>query len=209
MNRSTATALRAAGIALSISGILTACTVFPVPEAPRVMDLPVPQALKTNTTSRPESLRIDTPRASNPYNSSRILAKPQPWEFRVYGGVRWRDSVPVLLQDMLAGAFRASASFQHVAIDSGPGNTDLNLATEIIAFHAVTHSDSTRVTIEVFGQLVDSRSQKTLCSNSFTVSKPAGNTNIDEVVLAFGTAGDQLADEIIAWAKNCNAAPPG
>ncbi|WP_298446999.1 ABC-type transport auxiliary lipoprotein family protein [uncultured Marinobacter sp.] len=207
MSRSVIQRFKAAGIALAISGSMAACTVFPVPEAPRVMDFPTPHALNGNTASRSESLRIDTPMASDPYNSSRILAKPLPWEFRVYGGVRWRDTVPVLVRDMLAGAFRASASFQHVVMDPAPGSADLSLSTEINAFHAINQGDSARVTLSIYGQLVDNRSQVILCSNSFTVSTPAEDTSIESVVLAFGDAGEQLANELIAWATNCDANP--
>lgn len=207
MSRSAIQRFKAAGIALAISGSMAACTVFPVPEAPRVMDFPTPHTLNSNTASRSESLRIDTPMASDPYNSSRILAKPLPWEFRVYGGVRWRDTVPVLVRDMLAGAFRDSASFQHVVMDPAPGSADLSLSTEINAFHAINQGDSARVTLSVYGQLVENRSQAILCSNSFTVSTPAEDKSIEAVVLAFGNAGEQLANELIAWAKNCDPNP--
>ncbi|MBK1874636.1 MULTISPECIES: ABC-type transport auxiliary lipoprotein family protein [Marinobacter] len=207
MSRLAIKGLKAAGVAFVISGSMAACTVFPVPEAPRVMDFPTPLKPDSNAISRSKSLRIDMPVASDPYNSSRILAKPQPWEFRVYGGVRWRDTVPVLVRDMLAGAFRASASFQHVVMDPAPGSADLSLSTEINAFHAINQGDSTRVTVSVYGQLVNNRSQGILCSRSFTVSTPAEDTSIDAVVLAFGNAGEQLADELIAWATSCEATP--
>ena len=199
----TAKTCRTLGTAMLVSGALTACTVFPIPEAPRVMDFPVPAELQKSGTSRPESLRIDTPFASEPFNSSRILAKPEPWEFTVYGGVRWRDTAPVLLRDMLAGAFRASDVFRDVVIDTGPSNSDLTLATEISAFHAVNHGNSTRVTVTVYGQLINNRSRQTLCSSNFIVSAPAGDQTINSVVQAFGDAGEELAKNLIDWARNC------
>lgn len=198
---------RTMGAALVVSGMMTACTVFPTPEAPRVMDFPVPQGLQKGETSRPQSLRIDTPFASEPFNSTRILAKPMPWEFQVYGGVRWRDTAPVILRDMLAGAFRAKASFRDVIMDTGPGNTDLSLATEITAFHTVSQGDSTRVTVAIYGQLIDNRSRETLCSDSFIVSTPAGDKSIDSVVQAFGSAGERLAEDVIDWANACDIGP--
>ncbi|MBU2873963.1 ABC-type transport auxiliary lipoprotein family protein [Marinobacter salexigens] len=200
-----AKAIRAFGTVMAVSGALTACTVFPIPEAPRVMDFPVPEELQNSGTSRPESLRVDTPFASEPYNSSRILAKPEPWEFTVYSGVRWRDTAPVLLRDMLAGAFRASDVFRDVVIDTGPSNSDLTLATEISAFHTVNHGDSARVTVTVYGQLINNRSRQTLCSSNFIVSAPAKDKSINSVVQAFGDAGEELAINLIDWARNCEA----
>ncbi|MGO1691573.1 MAG: ABC-type transport auxiliary lipoprotein family protein [Marinobacter sp.] len=199
--------LRAVGAALLVSGTMTACTVFPTPEAPRVMDFPVPLGLQESAISRPQSLRVDTPFASEPFNSTRILTKPVPWEFQVYGGVRWRDTAPVILRDMLVGAFRAKANFRDVTTDTGPGNTDLSLATEITAFHTVSQGDSTRVTVAIYGQLIDNRSRATLCSDSFIVSTPAGDKSIDSVVQAFGSAGERLAKEVIDWANACEISP--
>lgn len=205
MKGATVQAFQTASIALLTSGILTACTVFPTPEAPRVMDFPVPQGLQESETSRPQNLRIDTPFASEPFNSTRVLAKPVPWEFRVYSGVRWRDTAPVILRDMLIGAFRAKATFRDVIMDTAPGNTDLSLATEITAFHTVSQGDSTRATVAIYGQLIDNRSRETLCSESFIVSTPAKNKSIDAVVQAFGTTGRGLAEEVMTWASTCEA----
>ncbi|MGO1463383.1 MAG: ABC-type transport auxiliary lipoprotein family protein [Marinobacter sp.] len=203
MNNTAVKTIRAASTALLISGIMTGCTVFPTPEAPRVMDFPVPQGVQKSSVSRPQSLRVDTPFASEPFNSTRILAKPEPWEFQVYGGVRWRDTVPVILRDMLVGAFRANANFRDVTMDTGPGNTGLSLATEITAFHTVNQGANTRATIAIYGQLIDTRSRKTLCSERFIVSTPAEDTSIDAVVQAFGGAGKRLAGEVITWANAC------
>ena len=203
MNNSAVKTLWTLGTALVVSGMMTACTIFPTPEAPRVMDFPPPHNLQKSLTTRPESLRVDTPFASEPFNSTRILAKPEPWEFRVYGGVRWRDTVPVILREMLVSAFRTSSGFRDVSMDTGPGNTDLTLATEVTAFHAVSQSNSTRVTIAIYGQLVDNRSRTTLCSDSFIVSTPAADNSIDSIVQAFGKAGERLADDVIKWANAC------
>lgn len=195
--------LRAAGAAVLVSGLVTACTVFPTPEAPRVMDLPPPQGVEKSSVVRPQRLRIDTPFASEPFNSTRILTKPVPWEFQVYGGVRWRDTVPVILRDMLAGAFRDNANYQAITMDTGPGKTDLNLATEVTAFQTVNQGDNTRATIAIYVQLIDTRSRKALCSERFIVSTPADNTSIEAVIQAFGGAGEKLAKKVIAWTNTC------
>lgn len=203
MNKAAVKHVRAAGTLLAVSGILTACTLFPTPEAPRVMDFPGPLTLQKSATSSSHSLRVDTPFASEPFNSTRILAKPVPWEFRVYGGVRWRDTTPVILRDMMVDAFRATEGFNNVIMETGAGNTDLNLATEITAFHTTSQGDRTRVTITVYGQLIENRSQETLCAENFTVSEPVEDEGIDSVVRAFGSAGRELAESMTSWAQKC------
>ena len=66
MNNATAKAFRTVGTALVVTGIMTACTVFPTPEAPRVMDFPAPQNVEKSVTINPQSLRVDTPLATEP-----------------------------------------------------------------------------------------------------------------------------------------------
>lgn len=207
MNRTAAKAFKMLGMALIVPGLISGCTVFPRQEAPRVMDFPVPDGLQKSDTEQPQRLRINTPSASEPYDGTKILAKPDPWEIRVYGGVRWRDTKPVILRDMLAGAFRESTTFRDVATDASPGNTDVTLATDITAFHAVINGDTARVTIAIYGQLVDNRSRETFCSDHFVVSTPVNDQNIESVVQAFGSAGKRLSQEVIKWAGACDGLP--
>lgn len=196
--------------ALMITGVLVAatggCTVFPNPEPPRVMDFSVPDPTFRAKETRAYSFRVDTPYASDPINSNRILAKPTPWEFQVYEEVRWRDTIPIIVRDLLVKTIRASKGFTEVITDTNPADSDWTMITELSAFHTENNGQSVKVVIDLHGQVVDNRSRATLCSDSFRIEQPAEGASIEQVAKAFSEAGEKLSQRITQWATDCNGA---
>jgi len=187
-----------------IVATVAGCTVYPSLEPPRVMDFsaesPVPKATRTHAFS----LRIDTPYASDPLGSNKILAKPTPLEFRIYDGVRWRDTAPVVVRDLLVTSFREAGAFNSVISDTNPADADWTLVSELTAFHTEINVGEVHATIELHGQLVDNRSRKTLCAASFVAREEADNNLIEPVVEAFSAAGKTLSVAVVNWAGDCH-----
>ncbi|MBW4933034.1 ABC-type transport auxiliary lipoprotein family protein [Marinobacter sp. F4206] len=202
MNRRLAVFTLTAGLLASLAG----CTVFPNPEPPRVMDFSVPDPTFRARETRPYSFRVDTPYASDPLNGNRILAKPTPWEFQMYDGVRWRDTVPVIVRDLLLRTVRASRGFENVISDTNPADADWTLISELSAFHSENNGQTANVVIELHGQVVNNRSRATLCSDSFRIEQQSNGTSIESVVEAFSLAGERLSKTITQWATKCNGA---
>ncbi|OEY67426.1 ABC-type transport auxiliary lipoprotein family protein [Marinobacter sp. X15-166B] len=204
-----------------IAGLMSlpGCTVLPRPDPPRVMDFPVPELPRQTdgaAPAMPVTLRVDTPHASEPFNGTGILAKPQPWEFRIYGGVRWRDNIPVIMRDLLAGVLRSSGSYHGVISDTNPATAQHSLITELSAFHTerpgLTAPDTTRqydAVIELHAQLLDNRSRATLCARSFRATEPIRpeDTAVEAAVLALAAAGQALALELRDWLQACPHQP--
>lgn len=180
------------------------CTVFPTPEPPRVMDFAVPDPTFEARKTRPYSFRVDTPYASDPLNSNRILAKPTPWEFQVYDQVRWRDTIPVIVRDLLVKTIRASHGFENVISDTNPADADWTLVSELSAFHTENDSETVTAVIELHGQVINNRSRITLCSDSFRIEQKVEGAEIEAVVEAFSRAGERLSKTITGWATGCN-----
>ncbi|AOY90184.1 hypothetical protein BKP64_06450 [Marinobacter salinus] len=186
-----------------LTGNLIGCTVFPNPEPPRVLDLPAATSAYQADSARPYSLRIDTPYASEPFNSTRVLAKPSPWEFRVFEGVRWRDTAPVIIRDLLVRDIRASKGFQNVVSDTSPADTDWTLITELSAFHAENSAGTFDVLIALHAQIVNNGSKATLCAHSFAVEQAASGAAIEQVIEAFSQAGAAMSEAVTRWATEC------
>ena len=105
---------------IALGLVLAGCTVFPVPESPRLMELAPASDLPAFDQALPASLRVDTPLASDPLDSARILIKPSAYEYRALAGARWRESIPVVVRDHLLETFRASGAFANVMTDTSP-----------------------------------------------------------------------------------------
>ncbi|MGB1951637.1 MAG: ABC-type transport auxiliary lipoprotein family protein [Marinobacter sp.] len=191
--------LTALGLALALSG----CTVFPDREPPRVMDLALSDVTAATTSGYSRSLRVDTPLATEPFDSSRILTKPSPNEYQMYGKVRWRDTAPVLVRELIIGALRQEGRFDGVISETSPAASDLTLTSDLYGFHSESRDGKVRVKITLYGQIMDNRSRTTLCTRNFEVSEPAVAGDIDAVVGAFGAAGDDLRRQVRNWLDDC------
>ncbi len=189
-------------------GMFAGCTVFPNPEPPRVMDFAAPSSEIRANQTRPLSLRVDTPYASDPLGTNRILAKPTPLEFQIYQAVRWRDTAPVIMRDLLVETLRDSQGFSSVISDTNPANADWTLVSELTAFHTEYQADDIQAVIELHGQLVDNQSRKTLCATSFKVQERSESVSIEQVVEAFSRAGQELSESVVRWAGECHQPKP-
>ncbi|KAA1173943.1 hypothetical protein FWJ25_11060 [Marinobacter salinexigens] len=192
---------RTLGLAAVVT--LAGCTVFPNPEPPRVMDLSVSQPVFQAVVRSDKTLRVNTPQASEPFTGTRILAKPTPYEYRVYGKVRWRTTTPVLVRDLLTESLRASNSFGTVISDASSAEADETLVSEVTAFHTESHGGDTNAVITLHAQIVDNRSRSILCSRSFSSLERVQSDDIERVARAFSVAGEILARDISEWAATC------
>ncbi|WP_018404727.1 ABC-type transport auxiliary lipoprotein family protein [Marinobacter gelidimuriae] len=184
--------------------VMTGCTIFPVPETPRVMDFaPAPLTLGRAGDQQPYSLRVDTPVASEPINSTRILAKPEATEFRIYGGARWRDTAPVIMRDAMTAALRKSQVFERVITDVSPAEADLTLVTELLAFQSQPGANQSDVVIRLYSEIMENRSRRTACSQVFDIKTSAASNRLDDVIIAFDSAGQRLVSELALWASAC------
>jgi cholesterol transport system auxiliary component len=184
--------------------VMTGCTIFPVPETPRVMDFaPAPLTLSRAGDQQPYSLRVDTPVASEPINSTRILAKLEATEFRIYGGVRWRDTAPVVMRDTMTAALRKSQGFERVITDASPAEADLTMVTELLAFQSQPGANHSEVVIQLYSEIMVNQSRRTACSQIFDIKTSAASNRLDDVIIAFDVAGQRLMNQLALWASAC------
>jgi len=189
--------------ALALSLILAGCTVFPVPESPRLMELAPASDLPAFGQALPASLRVDTPLASDPLDSTRILIKPSAYEYRALAGARWRESIPVVVRDHLLETFRASLAFENVMTDTSPATSELTLVSELTGFHAENGENGTWVVIRLHLQLLDNRTRQSLCVRDFETTSVAASTALDDLMKTFSAVANDAAGATVKWAYNC------
>ncbi|QBM16846.1 hypothetical protein MARI_09430 [Marinobacter sp. JH2] len=180
----------------------TACTVLPRPEPPRVMDLATVRSQPFEQTL-PSSVRINTPLASNPVDSSTILLKPTPYEFQAFNKARWRDSAPVLIRDHLARHLRDSKGFHNVVIDTSAAHTEHSLLTELSAFQVEQSGDIYQVVLDLHAEVTNDQSGNSLCIRSWSIQEVAASSELKSAVEAFSRASNTLAGELTQWAWSC------
>ncbi|MGC8120556.1 ABC-type transport auxiliary lipoprotein family protein [Marinobacter sp. VGCF2001] len=191
--------------ALALGLTLAGCTVFPVPEPPRFMDLASADTVPAFSQTLPASLRVDTPLASDPLDSSSILIKPSAYEYQAISGARWRESMPVVIRDHLIQAFRASGGFANVMTDTSPATSELTLISELSGFHAEDGANGTRVVINLHLQLMDNRTRRSLCVTNYQARTDAGSARLEDLMQAFSHAAEEATSATMSWAHRCMA----
>lgn len=178
---------------------LAACTIFPDQPAHRIFQLPAPTLPESSAGAYDSTLRVSTPLAVAPIDSTRILVKPDAHEIRAYEGSRWSNRAPVVLANYLLESFRTDGRVATVITDTSPAQSDLTLAGDLTRFQ-VEYSDGTPVIhLQLHLQLINERSRATVASRRFEISHPAAGESIESVVDAFGQASNQLARQVVNW----------
>lgn len=191
-------------IATAATMSLAACTVFPDPPAHQIFQLPAPlepQQSVPQTSAAPidTSLRVSTPLAVAPIDSSRILVKPDANAIRAYQGSRWSNRAPIILGNYLLEAFRRDGRVATVVSDASAVQTALTLTGDLTRFQAEYQDGKPVIHLELNLQLIDERSRRLVASKRFEASHPADGESIENVVEAFGKASNELARQVTNW----------
>lgn len=187
-------------IATAATLSLASCTVFPDPPAHQIFQLPAPTTPGTTAEPIERTLRVSTPLAIAPIDSTRILVKPDAHEVRAYHGSRWSNRAPVMLGNYLLESFRTDGRLATVVGDTSPARSHLTLAGDLTRFQAEYRNGTPVIHLQLNLQLINERSRETVASNRFEVSHPAAGEDVNQVVEAFGVASDELARQVIDWA---------
>lgn len=183
---------------LLAAGLLGACSLLPQSEPLDVYLLPA-TALPAQSGAVDWALRVASPSSNQLLDDTRIVVLPEPGRVNTYQGARWSERTPQLLQGRLLDAFQDDGRIRALSSDEQRLQADLELVSELRAFHSQYRGERPEALIQLDARLVDARKQRILASRRFRISQPAGDASIGAVVAAFGQAGDRLARELVDW----------
>lgn len=180
--------------------LLAGCTILPEREPQRLFELPAGELAPLQGRPLDATLRIDSLSASAPHAGNRLLVMPRPNEFEAWGGVRWRDDAPQLLQERLLEAFRHTGRLGGVVDEASAARSDATLSGHLVAFHLRLEGDTRRAVVRLDAELIDESNRELLASRRFEATALADDATPEAAVAAFGEASDSLADALAGWA---------
>ncbi|AJI93888.1 hypothetical protein BD65_1257 [Yersinia ruckeri] len=181
--------------------LLSACTILPSASVSQVYLLPAQTAATAQSGQTVDwSLRVSQPVANQFINSTRIAVQPQGQEIAVYKASRWSDVTPILVRNRLIQEFRADGRVRAVSSDDDSLQADVELSGDLSAFQGVYNSDGSIVRIRFDARLVRVSDRRIIATRQFDIHQLIKGTDMNEVVQAFGAAGDQLAAQVLKWA---------
>ncbi|THF61711.1 ABC-type transport auxiliary lipoprotein family protein [Pseudothauera rhizosphaerae] len=188
-----------AALALLAAALLPACSVLPKAEPVDLYLLPATAAPAAGAPALELALRVSRPEAARHLAGQRIVVLPDGDRVSVYKGASWSAPAPVLLRNRLLDAFRADGRIAALSSDDRALHADLELVSDLRAFHSEYRDGTPEAVILLDVRLVAPDTQRILASRRFEVHQPASGTGVAEVVRAFGTAGDALSAQLVAW----------
>lgn len=180
--------------------LLPACSILPSAEPVDTYLLPA-GAVAVAEQRKPLdiAMRVSRPVSPSRLAGNRIAVLPGDNLFSVYKGVRWSDSVPVLLRNRLIEGFRHDGRVASISSEEQSLHADIELNSELLAFQSEYHGELPEVTIRLAVQLVHTGTRRVIARHVFEVRQPAAGSGVAEVVKTFGRAGDALSVQVVDW----------
>lgn len=197
-------------MSLLLSSLLAGCSILPPVEPVTYYRLPttslvLPPKLPSSPPL-PISLRINQPNADGLLAGERIVVLPDDNQLSVYQGARWEAPAPVLWRNNIMDAWAQTGKIQYLSTDTEALQVDLELGGTLRAFHTEYHAGQPKVYIQFDAQLIDPRSRRILASQRFSTQQAPANADVAAVVVAFGEAQQQLAQQLLVWLISVNTA---
>jgi len=148
-------------------------------------------------------LVVEEPSTAKGIDTDRIAIAPQPLEVKYFGGARWADRAPRMVQQLLIQSFENTKKIVSVGRQSIGLRSDFVLKTELREFQAEkTPEGGTVVRVRVNLKLVRPVLGQIIASESFESVKPAASENIPDIVQAFDDAVGAVLKRAVAWTLN-------
>ena len=199
---------RSAAILLMLC--MTGCGILPKKENIQVIAPHVKVAPDASWPGVSWQLAVARPTTSKLLDSSHIVVSPTPETLQVYHAASWTDSVPELLQSIVAEAFEDSGKITAVARQATAVRADFLLLLDIRHFEAVYANPALNsragqsppnTLIEVSAKLVDSNGH-VIAARTFSQTTAASGIAVPAVTEAFNIGLSGLTRELVGWTLN-------
>ena len=160
-------------------------------------------------------LVVEEPSTAKGIDTDRIAIAPSPLEVKYFGGSRWADRAPRMMQQLLIQSFENTKKIVSVGRQSIGLRSDFVLKTELREFQAEkTPEGGTVVRVRVNLKLVRPSLGTIVASESFESVKPANSENVPDIVQSFDDAVGAVLKRAVAWTltsgeENMKKSPKG
>lgn len=145
-------------------------------------------------------LVVEEPSTAKGIDTDRIAIAPSALEVKYFGGSRWADRAPRMVQQLLIQSFENTKKIVSVGRQSIGLRSDFVLKTELREFQAEKAEDgSTVVRVRVNLKLVRPSLGQIVASESFESVKPAASEAVPAIVQAFDEAVGAVLKRAVGW----------
>lgn len=145
-------------------------------------------------------LVVEEPSTAKGIDTDRIAIAPSPLEVKYFGGSRWADRAPRMMQQLLIQSFENTKKIVSVGRQSIGLRSDFVLKTELREFQAEkTPEGGTVVRVRMNVKLVRPALGQIVASESFEWVDAAASENVPDIVKAFDEAVGKVLKRSVTW----------
>ena len=187
-----------AGLAL----IMSACAGLPGGGAPPSFYTLSPKSSFPDTMPKVEwQLVVESPATSGALSTQRIALTRDPVQIEYFGGARWTERAPQLVQTLLVESFENSGKIIAVGRQAIGLRSDFNLKSDLREFQAEYDQEGEPpvVRVRVNSKLIKQPKRQIVASRTFERKVRAESTSMSDVVRAFDAALGKVLKRIVEW----------
>ncbi|MDH3691934.1 MAG: ABC-type transport auxiliary lipoprotein family protein [Gammaproteobacteria bacterium] len=146
-------------------------------------------------------LAIEESLAFGGLDASRIVLKPKPTEVKYFGGVRWTERAPKMLQTLLIESFENTGKIVSVGREAIGLRSDYSLKTELREFQAEYFggADTPIVRVRINVKIVRQPRQLIIASRSFERVVRVDQSGMAPIIEAFDNALGTVLKDLVQW----------
>ena len=191
---------------LAAASLLGGCSLLSS-APPQLYDLSPKNTFDDAAPAAAWQLVVEEPTTPNAINTDRIAVRPSALVVQYFGGVKWTDRAPALVQTLLVESFENSGKIIGVGRRSVGMTGDYVLTSELREFEAVAGADgSTSVVVRLVLKLVRQSSGAIVASTTAAADVTAASDQVPDVVAAFDEALGKVLKRTVTWVLNEGAA---
>ena len=146
-------------------------------------------------------LVVELPISSETLNSQRITLSHAPLTLDYYGGARWSERAPVMVQTLLVESFENTSRIVAVARKSTDLRADYVLKTELREFQAEYPDDGPPIVrVKINAKLVKMPQRTIIASFQSEREILADGTDLINIIQAFDRGLGKVLKAIVEWA---------
>ena len=192
-----------AGVVATLALVLSGCSVA-LPGGgppPSFYTLSPKSSFSAEIPTGKWQLVVENPATSGALATQRIALTHDPVQIEYFGGARWTENAPQMVQTLLVESFENSNKIIAVGRQAIGLRSDFNLKSDLREFQAEYDEESAApvIRVRVNSKIIRQPKRQIVASKTFERKIRADSTGMRDVVKAFDKALGKVLKRIVEW----------
>ncbi len=142
-------------------------------------------------------VKVDLPHISTKHMTESIIYSKQPFQKNSYSQSRWKEPLPVMLQEWMVQSINNTKLFKGVIRVASRANVPLMLETDIVKFEHIIFKNEVDISLRVI--LIEYKQRKIIKHKLFNYHLKVKEASAESAILSFNEALKQFDQDLFLW----------